>query len=131
MKKVCLSNKKAEDIKFLINGQRHGEKANEIEINSVGIVVADEDAVLLEERLGMQITVTDVNAEDVSKQATEALAAASGASGASEPSDAVKALAEEHEIDLDTIVGTGATGNIVKKDVEEAIKEKEEAAAKE
>jgi len=131
MKKVCLSNKKAEDIKFLINGQRHGEKANEIEINSVGIVVADEDAVLLEERLGMQITVTDVNAQDVSKQATEALAAASGASGASEPSDAVKALAEEHEIDLDTIVGTGATGNIVKKDVEEAIKEKEEAAAKE
>jgi len=131
MKKVCLSNKEAEDIKFLINGQRHGEKANEIEINSVGIVVADEDAVLLEERLGMQITVTDVNAEDVSKQATEALAAASGASGASEPSDAVKALAEEHEIDLDTIVGTGATGNIVKKDVEEAIKEKEEAAAKE
>jgi 2-oxoisovalerate dehydrogenase E2 component (dihydrolipoyl transacylase) len=82
----------------------------------------------------MQITVTDVNAQDVSKQATEALAAASGASGASgasEPSDAVKALAEEHEIDLDTIVGTGATGNIVKKDVEEAIKEKEEAAAKE
>ena len=131
MKKVCLAKKGAEDIKFLLRGQRHGEGANEIEINSVGIVVADEDAVLLEERLGMQITVTDVNAKDVSKQATEALAAASGASGASEPSDAVKALAEEHEIDLDTIVGTGANGNIVKKDVEAAIKEKEEAAAKE
>ena len=128
MKKVCLAKKGADAIMFLLRGQRHGEKANEIEINSVGVVVADEDAVLLEERLGMQITVTDIDAKDVSKQATEALAAASGAS---EPSDAVKALAEEHEIDLDTIVGTGANGNIVKKDVEAAIKEKEEAAAKE
>lgn len=41
-------------------------------------------------------------------------------------SDAVKAFAAEHDIDLTTIEGTGANGNIVKKDVEAAIKARDE-----
>ena len=76
MKKVCLSNKKAEDIKFLINGQRHGEKANEITIDAAGVVVQDEHAEMLEDRLGMQVTITDVVAKDVAKEAAEAAKAA-------------------------------------------------------
>ena len=76
MKKVCLSNKKAEDIKFLINGQRHGEKANEITIDAEGVVVQDEHAEMLEDRLGMQVTITDVVAKDVAKEAAEAAKAA-------------------------------------------------------
>ena len=72
MKKVCLAKKGAEDIKFLLRGQRHGEGANEIEINSAGVVVSDEDAEMLEDRLGMQVTVTDVVAKDVAKEAEKA-----------------------------------------------------------
>ena len=73
MKKVCLAKKGAEDIKFLLRGQRHGEGANEIEINSAGVVVSDEDAEMLEDRLGMQVTVTDVVAKDVVKEAEKAV----------------------------------------------------------
>lgn len=41
-------------------------------------------------------------------------------------SDAVKAFAAENDIDLSTVEGTGANGNIVKKDVEAAIKARDE-----
>ena len=37
-------------------------------------------------------------------------------------SDAVKALAAEHQIDLSTITGTGKNGRIVKADIEALIK---------
>ena len=73
MKKVCLAKKDADDIKFLLRGQRHGEGANEIEINAKGVVVSDEDAQVLEDRLGMQVTITDVVAKDVAKEAADAL----------------------------------------------------------
>lgn len=43
-------------------------------------------------------------------------------------SDAVKAFAAENDIDLATVTGTGANGNIVKKDVEAAIKARDEEA---
>ena len=42
-------------------------------------------------------------------------------------SDAVKNLAAKHEIDLETIEGSGSNGNIVVKDVEAAIAAKEAA----
>ena len=95
MKKVCLSNKKAEDIKFLINGQRHGEKANEITIDAAGVVVQDEHAEMLEDRLGMQVTITDVVAKDVAKEAAEAAKAAEKAEKEAEK----KQKEEEKEAD--------------------------------
>ena len=95
MKKVCLSNKKAEDIKFLINGQRHGEKANEITIDAEGVVVQDEHAEMLEDRLGMQVTITDVVAKDVAKEAAEAAKAAEKAEKEAEK----KQKEEEKEAD--------------------------------
>lgn len=43
--------------------------------------------------------------------------------------DAVKAFAAENAIDLTTVTGTGAGGNILKKDVEAAIKAREAEVA--
>ena len=131
MKKVCLAKKGAEDIKFLLRGQRHGADANELEITHAGVVVSNEDAEVLEDRLGMQISVTDVDAKDVAKEAEAAAKAAAGANtNPAEPSDAVKTLAEKEGIDLATVTGTGANGTIIKKDVDAAIKAKADEAAK-
>lgn len=43
-----------------------------------------------------------------------------------EPTDAAKALAEEHNIDLNDVEGTGQDGRITKDDVLKAINDREE-----
>lgn len=136
MKQVTLKNSEADPIKFLLRGQPHSASAVEVEIDEKGIVVDDNDAELLLSRLGAQIAVTELDekqaaklAKDAAKEAEKATGGDEGKDGDDAPkaSDAVKKLAEEAGIDLATITGSGTNGNIVKADVEAAIKAKEEA----
>jgi pyruvate/2-oxoglutarate dehydrogenase complex dihydrolipoamide acyltransferase (E2) component len=57
-------------------------------------------------------------------QTLEADTANAGAGTEVKATDAIKAFAAENGIDLATVTGTGAGGNILKKDVEAAIKAK-------
>ena len=128
MKKVSLSNAKAEPINFLLRGQRHSPSEVAVVIDAKGVPVKDEDAAMLEDRLGSAIRVEDFSEKDVEKEAAKAAKAAEDAAKAAgagnktpEPSDVVKKLAEENDIDLSTVTGTGANGNIVKADIEAII----------
>lgn len=115
MKKV-ISNT-GDVISFLVRGVRNTNTAVEYDIDEKGIVMRDEDANIIADRLGSQVTVSDIDVKEAKKEAEQIIANAT----APKVSDAVKALAEEHGIDLSTITGTGANGNIVKADIEAAI----------
>lgn len=121
MKKVTLA-REGETIKFLVRGQRHSNNAVEVEIDTKGVMCRDDDAALIKERLGSQVRVTDVSAEEAAKMAQKA----AGNTGGNTPqiSEAAETLAKENGIDPSSITGTGANGNITKKDVEDAIANK-------
>ena len=70
MKKVTLSNPDADVIKFLVRGQRGSATAVELEIDAEGVLVDEADAKVVSERLGGNVTITDV---DVKKAAAEAI----------------------------------------------------------
>ena len=127
MKKVTLNGEG--EVKMLLRGVRHSHTAVEVTINNKGIVVDDKDAELIQDRLGSQVTVAKAAGKDLESAAKSAIQTerenAGGGDGGGdkvpEPSDAVKKLAADNGIDLATVKGTGAKGNIVKKDVEDAI----------
>lgn len=70
MKKVTLSNPNADVIKFLVRGQRGSASAVELEIDAEGVIVDEADAAVVAERLGGNVTISDV---DIKKVAAAAL----------------------------------------------------------
>lgn len=119
MKKVVSNT--GEVISFLVRGVRNTNTAVEYDIDEKGVIMRDEDAALIADRLGSQVTVSEIDVKQAKKEAEDTIANAT----APKVSDAVKALAEEHGIDLATIKGTGANGKIVKADVEAAVAAKD------
>lgn len=63
MKKVALTNPKAEVIRFLARGQRGSATAVELVIDAEGTLAHDADAALALERFGDNIVVTEVDAK--------------------------------------------------------------------
>lgn len=73
MKKVTLTNPKAEVIRFLARGQRGSATAVELVIDAEGTLAQDADAALALERFGGNITVTDINAKEAAKAVIDAI----------------------------------------------------------
>ena len=71
MKKVVSNT--GEAIDFLVRGVRHDKNAVEYHIDEKGITMSDQDAKMIEERLGGQVTVTDIDVKEAKKDAEKAL----------------------------------------------------------
>ena len=71
MKKVVSNT--GDVITFLVRGVRHTDTAVEYEIDKKGVTMRDEDAKLIEQRLGNQVTVSDIDVEKAKNEAEAAL----------------------------------------------------------
>ena len=74
MKKVIANTQ--EPIVFLVRGVRNTPSAVEYVIDEVGVTMKDEDARVIEERLGGLVTISDIDVAGAKKEAEEALKAA-------------------------------------------------------
>jgi len=71
MKKITSNT--GEVISFLVRGQRHSKNAVEVEIDEKGVIVKDEDAVVIQARLGGQVSVSDIDVASAKKEAEKAI----------------------------------------------------------
>jgi len=71
MKKITSNT--GEVISFLVRGQRHSKNAVEVEIDEKGVIVKDEDAVVILNRLGGQVSVSDIDVNTAKKEAEKAI----------------------------------------------------------
>lgn len=69
MKKV--SSLTGDVIDFLIAGQRGSRNAVEVQITPEGVIVKDEHALILEQRLGSQISIVNATMKDAKKEIEE------------------------------------------------------------
>lgn len=71
MKKV--TSQTGEVIDFLVRGIRNDKSAVEYSIDDKGVTMRDEDAKVVENRLGTQVKVEDIDVKEAKKEAEAAL----------------------------------------------------------
>lgn len=98
MKKVTLANTDSEVINFLIRGRRHGNDAVEVTIDSKGVVVSDTDAVVIKERLGGLVNISDVKSDDLVKKAKEVVEGSKKGKSSKDEEEVVEGSKDEEEV---------------------------------